>query len=121
MAATATIQILGKILNLLGVGEIAIGPVNITSADARGERRSPLNLASGSNTVLVPTGTTALLFIPPIANAQTITLKPGDGTGTGIPLSKTQPTLLAFDPTAPPASINLTTGGIVNACEVQFV
>lgn len=119
MAATGTVQILGTVTGLPGGGSVGIGPLTITSATAVGERRSPLDLASGSNTVLVPSTAKAAIIIPPTANTQTLTLKPGDGTGTGIPLSKTQPTVLAFE--AAPASLNLTTGGVISGCEIVFV
>lgn len=48
--------------------------------------------------IVVPTGATAVLIIPPVANAGTITLKGVTG-DTGVLLNKTKPTVLALDTT----------------------
>lgn len=57
------------------------------------------SLASGANTITVPTGgstPTACTIIPPAANAVTITLKGVTG-DTGVQLHSTDPTSLAID------------------------
>lgn len=119
MAATGTVQILGTVTGLPGGGSVGIGPLTITSAAAVGERRSPLDLASGSNTVLIPATAKAMIFIPPTANTQALILRPGDASGTGISLAKTQPTVLAFE--TAPASVNINAAAAVSGCEVIFV
>lgn len=58
-------------------------------------------LASGPNTITVPTGgtvPTAVTIIPPTANTTLMTLKGVTG-DTGIPIHKTDPTSLAIDAT----------------------
>src|SRR5215469_4697908 len=74
---------------------------------------SSVTLASGFNSIPVPTGVQGGVVIdPPNTNAQTITLKGVTG-DTGTPLSKVNATLVAFD-TAPPATIGLTAGAGIN-------
>lgn len=60
-----------------------------------------LTLASGANTVTLPTGGStpkAATIIPPIANTIALTLKGVTG-DTGIALHLTDPTIVAFDTT----------------------
>lgn len=64
---------------------------------------------AGFNAITVPTGATAALIIPDPANTQTIQLKGVTG-DTGIPLSKTQPSLITFGATP---AFGLTVGGVV--------
>ena len=118
MPATGTIEVKATITGLPG-GSTTVGPLTIVSATAVGERRSPLDLASGSNTLTIPTGAKALIFIPPTGNTQALILRPGDASGTGITISKTQPTVLAFE--AAPASVNINAAGTVAGCEAIFI
>jgi hypothetical protein len=69
-----------------------------------------VTLASGANTITVPTNAAGCVIIPPSGNTQTLTLKGVTG-DTGIALSKTNPFMLAFDST-PPASFVITAGAL---------
>ena len=75
-----------------------------------------INLASGVNTITVPTVAGGVIATPPPSNADTITLKGVSG-DTGIAVSKIGSCLLTFD-TTPVASFVLTTNGIINAYEL---
>lgn len=69
-------------------------------------------LANGVNTFNLPNPSSlancaGVLIIPPITNlVRLINLLAADGAGTGIPISRSAPTLVCFDAT-PPASIKL--------------
>jgi hypothetical protein len=119
MAATGTLEIRGEISGLPEGGPVKIGPLTVTSANALGTTTSPVALSATPLVVAVPTGCTALLFVPPTANTQTIRLRPGDATGTGIQINRTQPTLLALDTTV--TAIELTGGGAIAGCAIRFL
>jgi len=77
-------------------------------------------LASGVNTITVPAGGSsvkAMTIRPPALNTFTITLKGVSG-DTGIPLSKLDPTSIAFD--TAPATIVLTTNGIISGLRILW-
>lgn len=68
-------------------------------------------LASGLNTITVPTGgatTVACVIVPPTGNTTSITLKGVTG-DTGIRIHNTDPTTIAIDPSA--TTFALTTAG----------
>lgn len=75
-----------------------------------------LTLSSGFNALTAPTGSTLVIFIPPSANTQTITLK-GITEDTGVSLSKTAPTILAVAGTA----WGLTVGGDIAGCSIVYL
>ena len=54
------------------------------------------DLASGNNTITVPSGALGCTIKPPTGNAQTLTLKGVNG-DTGIALAKVSPTSLGLD------------------------
>ena len=65
-------------------------------------------LASGANTITVPaagTVPTAVTIVPPVGNANLITLKGVTG-DTGVPLHKTDPTTIALDTTCATFCLN---------------
>src|SRR2546426_11360173 len=106
MAAAALIQITGQISGAPGDTTI-IGPISISSAAANYQKQL-LTLASGANTITVPTGTgmpapTGCVIVLPSANTIVTTLKGVTG-DTGIALGKVTTQLLTWDPTAVPAS-----------------
>ena len=70
------------------------------------------NLASGVNTITVPTTAGGVIMQPLTSNTFTITLK-GIAGDTGVLLAKTAPSILTFD-NPPPATFVLTTSGIIN-------
>lgn len=77
-------------------------------------------LSAGDNTITVPTGGTTVkgaTIVPPAGNAQAITLK-GIGADTGIPLSKLDPTSIAFE--AAPANFVLNAGGTINILRILW-
>jgi hypothetical protein len=76
-------------------------------------------LNSGANTITVPTGATAVVIQPPSGNTILVTFKGVTG-DTGVPLHKTQPTVIALDSTA--TSFVLTAAsGFTLATEISFV
>lgn len=75
-------------------------------------------LAPGDNTITVPTGGSTVkgaTIVPPAGNAQAITLK-GVGADTGIPISKLDPTSIAFE--TAPANFVLNAGGAITGLRV---
>ena len=98
-------------------GSIQIGPFTLTGSI------TPVvlgpTLASGANTIAVPTGAIGFVLSPPPANTFSIQLKGVTGdTGTSLP--KTTNSIYTFDPAAIPASIVLTCGGAVGLSQVVF-
>lgn len=78
-------------------------------------------LASGANTITLPTGgstPTGATIIPPAGNLQTLTLKGVTG-DTGILMHKTDPFSISFD-TVPPASFVLTAGGTITGLRIVW-
>lgn len=67
-------------------------------------------LASGFNSITVPTGAKSVTIIPPSANAITLTLKGVTG-DTGVKLHLTDPTVIAL--ATAQATIGITTSGTV--------
>lgn len=77
-------------------------------------------LASGLNTITLPTGGStvkACTIVPPAANVTSITLKGVTG-DTGILLHLTDPTTIAFDSTV--TTFVLTTGGIITGLRLYW-
>lgn len=56
------------------------------------------NLLSGNNTITVPSGSVSVLIVPPSGNLLVITYKGING-DTGVPLHKTNPSLIGLDTT----------------------
>jgi hypothetical protein len=106
MTATATITVSGKIIGL-NSGEDQIGPLTISSAAANGQTQL-IQLASGTNTITVPTqpATSGCIITLDPSNTIVVTLK-GVAGDTGIAIGKTTKTVLNWDSTAPPASFVL--------------
>lgn len=77
-------------------------------------------LSSGANTITVPTGGATVkgaTIIPPAANAQSIILKGVTG-DTGVTLSNTDPTSIAFE--TAPANFVLTAGGTITGLRIVW-
>lgn len=75
-------------------------------------------LASGANTITLPTGGStpkAATIIPPAGNTQTLTLKGVTG-DTGIALHKTDPTVIALESTV--VNFVLTAGGTITGLRI---
>lgn len=78
-----------------------------------------MTLSSGSNTITLPTGGTtikAATIVPPDANTATLTIKGVTG-DTGVAISKTEPTTIAFD-SPPPTNFVITTSAIVTGLRI---
>jgi hypothetical protein len=76
-------------------------------------------LASGANTINVPTGATYAIIQPPTGNSIAVTLKGVTG-DTGVKLHLTAPTCIAIDPTT--ATFVLTAASAFsNAHEINFI
>jgi hypothetical protein len=104
--ASATITVTGNITGLASGTKTLLAA--ITSALANGQTQQ-LALASGANTITVPTAPapSGCLIILPSDNTVVTTLKGVTG-DTGIAIGKVGFILLTWDPTAPPASFVLT-------------
>lgn len=78
-----------------------------------------LTLASGANTITLPTGGTVVAratIHPPSGNTETITLKGVTG-DTGVVLHKTDPTVIALGTTAA-GTFCLTAGGTITGLRI---
>ena len=79
-----------------------------------------LTLASGANTITLPTGGSSVkgaTIILPSGNTQTLTLKGVTG-DTGVALHKTDPTSISFDTTV--TSFVLTAGGTITGLRIVW-
>lgn len=76
-----------------------------------------VGLASGANTITVPTGATLVILVPPTTNTETVTLKGVTG-DTGRQISKTRPTVLAWETGT---DFFLLTSGAIAGYEIYFV
>ena len=98
-------------------GAITIGPLTVTGTIV------PVvlgpSIASGANTIAVPTGSSGFVFTPPSSNTNTLQLKGVTG-DTGLSLPRTTFSVYMFDATAPPANIVITAGGTVGLSQIVF-
>jgi len=101
-------------------GGRTFGPISVTTNAAITEELT-VSLVVGTNTITIPTGTTACVLYPPNASIPTpnpafagvLTLKGAAG-DTGVVISGKWPTVLSWD--SPPGSITITstaTGSLV--------
>ena len=116
--ATASIRLSGTV-DGLAIGSQPISPTPNTYSAANGTRQF-VNLASGNNTITVPSGAHAVGIFPPSGNAVTIQLK-GINADTGVALAVNQWTWIAFSEASPPATFVLTAGAILNGVELDWV
>lgn len=100
MAGSVIIQ--GQ-LNSVPQGYTNIGPYSIPNVTANNYSQRMDTLASGANTIAVPSWAGAVLIIPNPSNIIALTLK-GVAGDTGIGLSVDEPNLVTFS-ASPPASI----------------
>ena len=91
--------------------------VALTWTITAGKSNVQVDLASGANTITVPSGTTLIVLIPPTTNTETILFKGVSG-DTGFQLSKTRPSIYAYETGA---SFVLTTSGAIAGYEIYFV
>ena len=107
MAATGTITISGSVTTLPG-GSKTLGPLTISAAAAVSVETQVV-LASGANTITVPTTATAAIIVFDSTSTVTKTLKGVTG-DTGIAVTKVGVVVLQFH-TTPPADFCITAGG----------
>lgn len=91
--------------------------VLLTWTITAGVSSSVVDLASGANTITVPSGTTVVIVIPPATNTQTITAKGVTG-DTGFQLSKTNPSVLAWQTGT---TFVLTAGAAITGSKILFI
>lgn len=113
MAATGTASFICELIGLLAGSKL----LNVSWAITAGVCTSTLGLASGVNTISVPSGTTLIVIVPPTANAQTMILK-GNSGDTGVQISTTKATVLSWQTGS---SFIITTSGVIAACEISFI
>lgn len=121
MAASGQITIQGVISGLL-TGSKTIGPIVMSDANASPTTQE-IVLASGFNTISVPTATSCsgVLVVFAAASTGTKTLKGVTG-DTGIVLNPSGANFISFNVAAPPASfgITLTAADTANVTEILF-
>lgn len=110
-ARTVTINLTGDVIadKIYSAAQNAASPGSITLHA----------LSSGDNTITVPSASgftvKAATIVPPSTNTQAITLK-GVGGDTGIAISKTDPTSIAFE--TAPANFVLNAGAAINGLRI---
>lgn len=84
-------------------GYFNVGPYIISPSSTNNYAQSEVTLASGANTITVPSWCSFVIIRPDPTNTVALFLKGVSG-DTGVPLGLIQPTLINF-PGSPPASI----------------
>lgn len=79
----------------------------------------PMDLASGDNTLSVPSAAAGVVFVPPNDNAVALTLK-GDAGDTGIALAKTLPAVVTLN-TPGSGTVIVNAGGSVTGCKLYWI
>lgn len=113
MAVTGTLTFSGT---LSGEPE-GSSSISLTWTISAGVSDALVGLSSGANTISVPSGTSLVVVIPPVANTETITAK-GISGDTGFQLSKTKPTVIAWETGS---SFVLTAGAAIAGLKILFV
>ncbi len=112
MAVLHHVQLLVSTTGLLGGG----GSVNVDAILNNGDYDyQMITLASGDNTIVVPTNGQGIVIIPPVASTEAILLK-GNVSDVGINIGKTKFTYLALDQDG--TDIILTCSGEIADCEI---
>jgi hypothetical protein len=87
------------------LGTVNIGPFTIAANVGGHLQATSVTLASGNNTITVPSWAKGMIIEPDPTNAVALTLK-GIAADTGIPLGLNVPALITF-PASPPATFVL--------------
>lgn len=116
MATSGGWRILGKVTGLPSGNRDV--DVTVAATATAVDHVFTSSFGAGYHAIAVPINATACLIIPPSTNAIALTLKGATG-DTGIPISMTQPTLIALDTTA--TVVGLTTGGVTAAVTFIFM
>ena len=107
-------------LQSLNTIPVSSGSVNINvqwQITAPVDSRTLQTLASGANTIAVPTGATICIITPPTTNTNTLTLKGVTG-DTGVLISKVTPTVISLGVNA---TFCLTASGSTPLVEIMFL
>ncbi len=115
MAATVVIQ--GTAAVVTGFGDLSIGPISITGTIAPQVVNTVL--ASGANTILIPTDSVGVIITPPTASAIALKLQ-GIAADTGINIPQGTPSIFLFDLLNTPASFVITAASLTTG-QTQFV
>lgn len=79
------------------------------------------SLSAGNNQINLPTMTgitcTGATIVPPTSNTQALLIKGTTSGDAGLPISKVEPTSIAFD-TTPPTHFHLNAAGTVNGLRI---
>lgn len=108
MAGTVTV---GGFLNGLPIGQLNVGPFSLTANNGNNLQATSVTLASGANTITVPSWAVGMLIIPNTNNTTGLTLKGVTG-DTGIALSPANPTGPVMFSASPPANFVLTAAAL---------
>lgn len=112
---TITINLTGDVIldKIFSATQNAISPGSVTLH----------NLSSGNNQINLPTVTgqlvTAATIIPPAGNTQALIIKGTTAGDAGLPISKTEPTSIAFD-SAPPSHFHINAAGTVDGLRIVW-
>jgi hypothetical protein len=116
MAASASLTLSGTISGLPGGSETI--SLSLTNSSASGAATFT-TLASGFNTINVPSGSLWVIIVPPSGNTTSLTLKGITG-DTGIVLHPSQPSLIGL--AAAQTTIGITAGASMSSPTLfQFV
>lgn len=113
MASAGVITVSGSITSL-PQGAWTVGPFTITPNTSGNYVQTEITLASGNNTITVPSWTVFMAIVPPSSNTQTLTLKGITG-DTGFQIAETVPTFLSFQASAAPSTLVITAGGATSS------
>ena len=97
-------QAVGLQTGLPNMGQNSLGPFTFTFSDT--ENDTVQSLASGNNTITVPSGSAGVWIIPPVGS--TIALE-----FAGVRINPASPTFINFDPAAVPSSFVVNAAGTV--------
>lgn len=111
--SSGVITVSGSVTSL-PQGAWTVGPFTLTPNASGNYVQTEITLASGANTITVPSWAAMVIIVPPSNNTQTLTLKGVTG-DTGVPISETAPTLLSFTAATIPANFVITAGGATSA------
>lgn len=103
-------------------GSKSIGPFTVTGTGLF-DRIDAVTLASGDNTITVPTAPTGVIgcvITPPAGNTNALTLK-GAGGDTGLRIPKAGSYVHIFDSTAVPVSLIINSGAAMTAGTVLTI
>jgi hypothetical protein len=104
------VLISGQLTGTAAASVINVGPFTIAGNAANNFQVTNVTLASGANTITVPSWAVGCIINPSVTNTTGMTLKGVTG-DTGVPLDPSGPTLLNF-PSSPGASFVLTAASL---------